>query len=141
SIRANFARSFFNTFSNLVSAGHPAALQGELVDAGPASAFLQGGGATSGLPPYVFNNSAANIRAVTGSLILDHVSPYADAFAVSIQRQLNRSTGIEFRYLRTYGRKQFVQVQTNSQTVADGAMVIPTLFALPTAAALGALPT
>jgi hypothetical protein len=72
---------------------------------------------------------------------LDHVSPYADAFAVSIQRQLNRSTGIEFRYLRTYGRKQFVQVQTNSRTVPDGAMVIPTLYALPTAAALGALPT
>ena len=139
SIRANFARSYVTAFSNLVSAGPPAALQGELVDAGPATNFLQQGGASPG--PYVFNNSAANIRAVTGSLILDHVSPYADAFAVSIQRQLNRSTGIEFRYLRTYGRKQFVQVQTNSQPVADGAMVIPTLYALPTAAALGALPT
>jgi outer membrane receptor protein involved in Fe transport len=138
-IRANYARSYVLAFSNLVSAGPPAALQGELVDAGPATNFLQQGGASPG--PYVFNNSAANIRAVTGSLILDHVSPYADAFAVSFQRQLNRSTGIEVRYLRTYGRKLFVQVQSNSQTVADGAMVIPTLFALPTAAALGALPT
>ncbi|MDQ1638573.1 MAG: hypothetical protein QOF62_1912 [Pyrinomonadaceae bacterium] len=139
SIRVNFARAYVTAFSNLVSAGPPAALQGELHDAGPATNFLQQGGASPG--PYVFNNSVANIRAVTGSRILDHVSPYADAFAVSIQRQLNRSTGIEFRYLRTYGRKQFVQVQTNSQTVADGAMVIPTLYALPTAAALGALPT
>jgi outer membrane receptor protein involved in Fe transport len=139
SIRANYARSYVLAFSNLVSAGPPAALQGELVDAGPATNFLQQGGASPG--PYVFNNSAANIQAVTGSLILDHVSPYADAFAVSFQRQLNRSTGIEVRYLRTYGRKLFVQVQTNSQTVADGAMVIPTLYALPTAAALGALPT
>jgi outer membrane receptor protein involved in Fe transport len=139
SIRVNFARSYVTAFSNLVSAGPPAALQGELHDAGPATNFLAGGGASPG--PYTFNNSAANIRAVTGSLILDHVSPYADAFAVSVQRQLTRSTGIEFRFLRTYGRKQFVQVQTNSNPVADGAMVIPTLFALPTAAALGALPT
>ena len=139
SIRANFARSYVTAFSNLVSAGPPAALQGELVDAGPATNFLQQGGASPG--PYVFNNSPANIRAVTGSRILDHVSPYADAFAVSLQRQLNRSTGIEFRYLRTNGRKQFVQVQTNSRPVVDAMMVVPTLYALPTAAALGALPT
>jgi outer membrane receptor protein involved in Fe transport len=141
SIRANFARAYVTAFSNLVSAGPPAALQGELVDAGPATNFLQQGGATSGLPPYVFNNSPANIRAVTGSLILDHVSPYSDAFAVSIQRQLNRSTGIEVRYLRTYGRKLFVQVQTNSRPVVDAMMVIPTLYSAPTAATLGALPT
>jgi len=139
SIRANFARTFAIAFSNLVSAGPPAALQGELVDAGPATAFLQSGGASNA--PYVFNDSAANIRAVTGSLILDHVSPYADAFAISFQRQLNRSTALEIRYLRTNGKDLFVQVQSNSQTVADGAMVIPTLFAIPTAAALGALPT
>jgi Carboxypeptidase regulatory-like domain/TonB dependent receptor len=139
SIRVNFARSYVTAFSNLVSAGPPAALQGELVDAGPATNFLAQGGASPG--PYVFNNSAANIRAVTGSRILDHVSPYADAFAVSIQRQLNRSTGIEFRYLRTYGRKLFVQVQTNSRPVVDAMMVIPTLFSAPTAAQLGALPT
>jgi len=141
SIRANFARSFFNTFSNLVSAGPPAALQGELVGAGPATAFLQSGGATAGLPPYVFNNSVANIRAVTGSLILDHVSPYADSFAVSYQRQFGRLAVFEVRYLHTDGKSLFVQVQSNSNTVADDAMVIPTLFALPTAAALGALPT
>src|ERR1043165_5732365 len=139
SIRANFARTYALAFSNLVSAGPPAALQGELVDAGPATKFLQSGGASNA--PYVFNDSAANIRAVTGSLILDHVSPYADAFAISFQRQLNRSTALEIRYLRTNGKDLFVQVQTNSQTVADGAMVIPTLFAIPTAAALGALPT
>jgi len=141
SIRANFARSFFNTFSNLVSAGPPAALQGELVDAGPDTAFLQSGGATGGLPPYVFNNSPANIRAVTGSLILDHVSPYADSFAVSYQRQLGKSMGLEVRYLRTNGKSLFVQAQTNSRTVADASMVIPTLYSLPTAAELGALPT
>jgi outer membrane receptor protein involved in Fe transport len=139
SIRANFARTFAIAFSNLVSAGPPAALQGELVDAGPATAFLQSGGAQPG--PYVFNDSAANIRAVTGSLILDHVSPYADAFALSYQRQLGRSMGFEVRYLRTSGKDLFVQVQTNSRTVADASMVIPTLYALPTAAALGALPT
>jgi hypothetical protein len=49
--------------------------------------------------------------------------------------------GFEIRYLHTRGKDLFVQVQTNSRTVADSAMVIPTLFALPTAAALGALPT
>src|SRR4029079_2392246 len=139
SIRANFARTFALAFSNLVSAGPPAALQGELVDAGPATAFLQSGGASNA--PYVFNDSAANIRAVTGSLILDHVSPYADAFAISYQRQLNRSTALEIRYLRTNGKDLFVQVQSNSQTVADGAMVIPTLFEVATATPLGALPT
>ena len=139
SIRANFARTFALAFSNLVSAGPPAALQGELQGAGPATAFLQNGGARPA--PYVFNDSAANIRAVTGSLILDHVSPYADAFALSYQRQLGRSTGFEIRYLRTRGKDLFVQVQTNSRTVADASMVIPTLYALPTAAALGALPT
>jgi hypothetical protein len=139
SIRANFARSYFIAFSNLVSAGPPAALQGELQGAGPATAFLQNGGASNA--PYVFNDSAANIRAVTGSYILDHTSPYADSFAVSYQRQLNRSTGLEIRYLRTNGKSLFVQVQTNSRTVADASMVIPTLFALPTAAELGALPT
>jgi len=139
SIRANFARSFFISFSNLVSAGPPAALQGELVGAGNPTNFLLQGGASPG--PYVFNNSPANIRAVTGSLILDHVSPYSDAFAVSYQRQITRSMGMEVRYLRTYGRDLFVQVQSNSRTVADGAMVIPTLYALPTASALAALPT
>jgi len=78
---------------------------------------------------------------VTGSLILDHVAPYADSFAVSYQRQLNRSTGLEVRYLHTNGKKLFVQVQTNSQPVVDSAMVIPTLFSLPSATALAALPT
>jgi len=136
SIRANFARAYVLAFSNLVSAGPPAALQGTLADAGPATNFLASGGATAGLPPYKFNSST-----IPGSRILDHVSPYADAFAVSFQRQIGRSTGIEVRYLRTQGKKLFVQVQTNSNTVADGAMVIPTLYALPTAAALGALPT
>jgi hypothetical protein len=139
SIRANFARTFFNTFSNLVSAGPPAALQGELQGAGPDTAFLQSGGAQPG--PYVFDDSPENIRAVTGSLILDHVTPYADSFAVSYQRSLGRSMGLEVRYLRTQGKDLFVQVQTNSRTVADDAMVIPTLFAMPTAAELGALPT
>jgi len=139
SIRANFARSYFNTFSNLVSAGPPAALQGELVDAGPATAFLQSGGAQPG--PYVFDNSPANIRAVTGSLILDHVSPYADSFAVSYQRQLGKSMGLEVRYLRTNGKSLFVQVQGNSRTVADASMVIPTLYSVPTAGELSALPT
>jgi hypothetical protein len=139
SIRANFARSYVTAFSNLVSAGPPAALQGEITDGGPATNFLAQGGASPG--PYVFSPTVAFLRANTSSLILDHVSPYADAFAVSIQRQLNRSTGIEFRYLRTYGRKLFVQVQTNSNPVVDAAMVIPTLYALPTAAALAALPT
>ena len=141
SIRANFARTFFNTFSNLVSAGPPAALQGELQGAGPDTAFLQGGGATGGLPPYVFDDSPDSIRAVTGSFILDHTSPYADSFAVSYQRQLGRSAGIEIRYLRTNGKSLFVQVQGNSRTVADASMVIPTLFSIPTAAELGALPT
>ena len=139
SIRANFARSYVIAFSNLVSAGPPAALQGELVDAGPATNFLQSGGASPG--PFVFNNSPANIRAVTGSRILDHVAPYADSFALSYQRQLNRSTGLEVRYLRTQGKKLFVQVQTNSQPVVDAAMVIPTLYSLPSASALAALPT
>src|SRR6185295_9572855 len=60
SLRANFARTYALAFSNLVSAGPPAALQGELVDAGPATAFLQSGGARPA--PYVFNDSAANIR-------------------------------------------------------------------------------
>lgn len=139
SIRANFARSYVVAFSNLVSAGPPAALQGELVDAGPATNFLAQGGAQPG--PFKFDNSPANIRAVTGSLILDHVSPYADSFAVSFQRQLNRSTGIEVRYLRTQGKKLFVQVQTNSRPVVDAIAVVPTLFSVPSAAALGALPT
>jgi hypothetical protein len=139
SIRANFARSYIIAFSNLVSAGPPAALQGELVDAGPATNFLQQGGAQPG--PFVFDNSPANIRAVTGSLILDHQAPYADSFAVSYQRQLTRSTGMEVRYLRTQGKKLFVQVQTNSRPVVDAMMVVPTLFSVPTAATLGALPT
>jgi len=139
SIRGNFARSFFISFSNLVSAGPPAALQGELVDAGPATNFLQQGGASPG--PYVFNDSAANIRAVTGSYILDHVSPYSDAYALSYQRQINRSSGFEVRFLRTYGKSLFVQVQTNSQPVVDAAMVIPTLYSLPDATTLAGLPT
>jgi len=139
SIRGNFARSFFINFSNLVSAGPPAALQGELTDAGPATNFLASGGASPG--PFVFNDSAGNIRAVTGSLILDHVSPYSDAFALSYQRQINRSSGFEIRFLRTYGRKLFVQIQANSQPVVDAAMVIPTLYSLPDAATLASLPT
>ncbi|HMH42604.1 MAG TPA: TonB-dependent receptor, partial [Pyrinomonadaceae bacterium] len=136
SIRANFARAYVLAFSNLVSAGPPAALQGTLADAGPATNFLASGGATAGLPPYSFNSSTT-----PGSRILDHVSPYADAFAVSFQRQITRSTGIEVRYLRTMGRKLFVQVQTNSRPVVDAMMVVPTLYSVPTAAALGALPT
>jgi|GEM_PF-834906 len=141
SIRANFARSYVIAFSNLVSAGPPAALQSELVDQGPATNFLAQGGATPG--PFVFNNSVAALRGPTGisSVILDHVAPYADSFALSYQRQLNRSTGLEVRYLHTMGKKLFVQVQTNSNPVVDAAMVIPTLYSLPSASALAALPT
>jgi hypothetical protein len=103
--------------------------------------FLATGGGTGGLPPFVLDTSVAGLRASVSSIILDHVAPYADALAFSYQRQLSRSTGIEVRYLRTMGRKLFVQVQTNSRPVVDAAMIVPTFFTNPTVSQLSSLPT
>ncbi|MGB7068978.1 MAG: carboxypeptidase regulatory-like domain-containing protein [Pyrinomonadaceae bacterium] len=139
SIRANYSRAFFPNFSNFVLISLPPTLQGELQGAGSATNFLQNGGA--GSAPFVPNLDPAFLRARAGSLILDQIVPYTDSIAVSFQRQLWGNTGLELRYLRTRSKELPVQVQLNARPVVDGAMVIPTLLATPTASELSALPT
>ncbi len=138
SIRANFARSFFTNFSNLVLLNLPPQLQAEIRESGSATNFLQNGGAQSTFTPV---SGQAASRASTGSFIVDQTVPYADSFAVSYQRQLGGSTGIELRYLKTRGRQLPVQIQLNARQVPDAAFVVPTLLSAPTAAQLTALPT
>ncbi len=139
SIRANYSRSFFSNFSNFVLISLPPTSQGELQGGGPATNFLQSGGA--GSAPFVPNLTPGFLRANAGSLILDQIVPYTDSFAVSYQRQLGASNGLEIRYLRTRSKDLPVQVQLNSRTVVDAANVIPTFLNAPTAAEVAALPT
>ena len=137
-IRGNFSRSFFSNFSNFALISLPPTLQAELTNTGPLTNFLASGGAGG---PFVPNLNPAVLRARAGSYILPQIVPYSDSFAVSYQRDLGRSTGMEIRYLHTRGRDLPVQVQLNSIPVVDEAMVIPTFFGTPTASELSSLPT
>ncbi|MGH9947861.1 MAG: carboxypeptidase regulatory-like domain-containing protein [Pyrinomonadaceae bacterium] len=139
SIRANFSRAYFPNFSNFVINSLPPTKQGELDSDGSATAFLQNGGA--GSTPFVPNLDPANLRNVAGSFILPQIVPYADSIAVSYQRQIGTANGLEVRYLRTRARSLPVQVQLNSRTVVDAALVLPTFLNTPSAATVAALPT
>ena len=141
SIRGNFARAFFPNFSNFALISLPPTLQGELNGVGVFGSptnFLASGGIPSAFTP---NLSPTFLRANAGSLIRDQIVPYSDSIAVSYQRELGNSTGLEIRYLRTRGHQLPVQVQLNSRTVVDAAMVIPTYTTLPSLATIQALPT
>ena len=139
SIRANFSRAFFPNFSNFVLISLPATSQGELQGGGPATSFLQSGGA--GTAPFIPNTTPAFLRANASSLILDQIVPYTDSIAVSYQRQIGESNGLEIRYLRTRSKSLPVQVQLNSRPVVDAALVIPTFLTAPTASQLAGLRT
>lgn len=139
SIRGNYSRAFFANFTNFVSISLPPTLSGELQGSGTATNFLQNGGA--GSEPFVPPTDAATLRAGAASYVVDQIVPYVDSFALSYQRQLGKSTGLELRYLSTRGRQLPVQVQLNARQVPDSALVIPTLLATPTAAQLTGLPT
>ncbi len=138
-IRANFSRAFFPNFSNFVLISLPPTSQGELQGGGPATAFLQSGGA--GAAPFVPNLTPAFLRANAGSLILDQIVPYTDSIAFSYQREIGSGTALELRYLRTRSKQLPVQVQLNSRPVVDAALIVPTFLTTPTAAAVAALPT
>ncbi len=138
-IRGNYSRSFFPNFSNFNLISLPPTLQGELQGAGPDTNFLASGGA--GTAPFIPNLSPAFLRNFAGSFILPQVVPYVDSFAISYQRSIGRSNGLEIRYLRTHGEKLPVQVQLNSRPVIDAALVLPTFLTTPTAAEVAALPT
>lgn len=139
SIRGNYARAYFSNFSNLTSISLPPTLQGELNGAGSATNFLANGAA--GTAVFVPSTNPATLRALAGSFILDQIIPYSDSFAVSYQRELGKSMGLEVRYLKTYGRELPVQVQLNARQVPNAAFVIPTLLSAPTAAQLSGLPS
>ena len=139
SVRGNFSRAYFSNFSNFVLISLPPTLQGELQQAGSQTNFLASGGA--GTAPFVPNLSPAFLRGFASSFILPQIVPYTDSFAFSYQRDLGASTGLELRYLHTRGRDLPVQVQLNSRTVVDSAMVLPTFFSAPSASELAALPT
>jgi hypothetical protein len=138
SIRANYSRAFFSNFANLALISLPPTLQGEVQGSGSATNFLANGAASG---TFVPSTNPATLRALAGSFILDPIVPYSDSFAVSYQRQLDRHTGFELRYLKTYGRLLPVQVQLNARQVPNSAFVIPTLFSTPTAAELASRPT
>lgn len=138
SIRANFAVSHFVNFQNLLLLNLPPQFSQENNGGGPATAFLQSGAIPNILLP---SNTPALARAATSSIILDQITPYTLSFAVSYQRQITGSTGIEFRFLSTRSRKLPVQVQLNGGIVRDQDLIIPTLFSQPTAGQLAGLPT
>ncbi len=140
SIRANFARAFFPNFSNFALISLPPTLQGEtnLLGTPTINNFLLNGGIS---PVFTPNLSQAFLRANAGSLIRPQIIPYSDSIAVSYQRQIGTSNGLEIRYLRTRGKQLPVQVQLNSRTVVDAAMVLPTYTTLPSLATIQALPT
>lgn len=139
SIRGNFARAFFANFSNFNLISLPPTLQGELQGAGNATNFLATGGA--GTAPFIPNTTPAFLRGNAASFILEQTVAYADSFSFSYQRELGSVSGMEIRYLRTRGKKLPVQVQLNTRTVVDSAMIVPTFTTLPSAAAIAALPT
>jgi hypothetical protein len=138
SIRVNFSRAFFSNFSNLALISLPPTLQGEVNGGGSATNFFANGASSGSFTP---STNPATLRALAGSLILDQIVPYSDSFAVSYQRQLDSNTGLELRYLKTYGRKLPVQVQLNARQVPNSAFVVPTFLNQPTTAQLAGLPT
>jgi len=143
SLRANFAVSYYVNFQNLPLLSLPPQAQTELnLDAAaaafgfdPARPFLQNGGLPGQLPPIT---SPALARAITQGLIPDQLSPYTLAWALSYQRELTPSTGLELRYLSTRGRRLPIQVRLNAG-VEPGGLGLPTFFAEPSQAQLDAL--
>jgi len=140
SIRANYSRAFFPNFSNFALISLPPTLQAErnLLGTPLVNNFLANGGIT---PIFVPNLDPVVLRDRAGSYIQPQIVPYADSIAFSYQRDLGRSMGLEIRYLKTWGKSLPVQVQLNSRTVVDAAMVVPTYLTLPSLSAIQALPT
>ena len=138
SIRANFAKTFFVNFQNLLLLNLPPQFATEITNGGSATNFLQNGAIPNVLPP---TTSVAQARASTSSIIVDQLTPYTLSWALSYQRQLGRNMGIEFRFLSTRGRLLPVQVRQNDGIVRDQDLIIPTFFNQPSAAQLAGLPT
>jgi hypothetical protein len=140
SIRANYSRAFFPNFSNFALISLPPTLQSEvnLLGTPTVNNFLATGGIQAAFVP---NLNPTVLRNRAGSYIQPQIVPYADSIAISYQRELGASMGLEIRYLKTWGKNLPVQVQLNSRTVVDSAMVVPTFLTLPSLSAIQALPT
>lgn len=138
SIRGNYSIAYFTNFSNLVLLNLPPQLQAEQRFSGSATQFLQNGGALSEFVPV---SGQADSRDQTASFIEDQTVPRTHSFSFSYQRQINKNTGIELRYLNTRSYELPVQIQLNGGVVIDSALVIPTLLSAPTAGQLAGLPS
>jgi outer membrane receptor protein involved in Fe transport len=140
SIRAAFGLNYYETYQNLYLLNLPPQFQQEISASafGFGAPFLQNGG----VPPTPFPpNTPADARAATASLINNAVEPYIMSGTISYQRELNRGTVLELRYLHTAGRHLPVQVRLNGGVVDNSRLVMPTFLTNPTAAQLAGRPT
>ncbi len=139
SIRANFAVSYYTNFQNLSLLALPPQIQSELnpISAGidPDGRFLENGGLPDFLPAV---NDVAAARRLTQARIPDQLSPYSISFNLGYQREITRSTGIEFRYLHTSGYRLPIQVRLNAGVV-PGNIGLPTFLSAPSAGELSGL--
>lgn len=148
SIRGNVSVTFSDFFQNLALFSRPPQIQQEL-DVGAAAArlgfstapgFLQRGGLPrTPIPPTSIAAIRAGVGGITDSQSL--ILPETYAFALSWQRELSRSTAVEFRYLGTRSRHLPVQIPRNLGYVPISQRRMPTFLSLPTAAQLSGLPT
>ncbi len=140
SIRGAFGLNYYETYQNLYLLNLPPQFQQEISASafGYSAPFLQNGGVSpTPIPP----NTVAAARAATGSYINDAVEPYIMSATLSYQRELNKGTVLELRYLHTAGRHLPVQVRLNGGVVDNSRLVMPTFLSNPTAADLVGRPT
>jgi hypothetical protein len=139
SLRANFAVSYYTNFQNLSLLALPPQIQSELnpLSAGidPNRPFLENGGLPGELPPVVDVETA---RRLTQTRIPDQLSPYSISFDLGYQREISKSTAIEFRYLHTNGYRLPVQIRLNAGIVPDN-IGLPTFLTAPSQADLSGL--
>jgi len=141
SIRAGFSMAYDVIFDNIYILSNPPEFQ-QTIDIPDLTAqtpnFLGSGGIHPAFTPIT---NPAIARAVTGSWIPDQKIPYSLTYTLSYQRELNKNTAIEFRYLGTRGVHLLTQNRINRQARVTDTNFIPTFLSQPSNSQLAGLAT
>lgn len=139
SIRAGFGRSFDVLIDNFGLLTLPPQLSTTQDVTGlNQGGFLAGGG----IPPSTPSSglSVADARAGTGGYVPNQVRPESLQWNFGIQHTFAGNYTFESRYMGTRGIHLPVQIQLNRQPVVNASNALPLYYAMPSQAALNALP-
>jgi hypothetical protein len=138
SIRGGFGIAYDQIFDNVgTNARPPQATSTVDADVTNATGFLKNGGILPTAPTGTL--TPAQARALTSSWLPDQKVGYAITWNFGVQRQLNKDTTFESRYVGTKGVHLIFQTQLNRAAVVTPTHSLPTFLSAPSQATLDAL--